>query len=190
MELKDILAISGQPGLYKYLATNSSGVIVESLTDKKRTLFPSNSKVSALVEIAIFTDGEEMPLADVFTKLYAQTSGKETISAKSTPEEMKKLLAAIVPNYDTERVHVSDIKKIISWFNILVGCGMKEFKLPEQEEAEQADGAATKTTKEAKPAKEGAAKPAAKATPKAKAGGGASAAAKGASKAQRPRPKV
>ena len=70
MELKEILAISGQPGLYKYVAQSSRGVIVESLSDGKRMNAASNSKVSALTEISIFTEGEDIPLAEVFTKIY------------------------------------------------------------------------------------------------------------------------
>lgn len=69
MELKEILAISGQPGLYKYVAQSSRGVIVESLSDGKRMNAASNSKVSALTEISIFTEGEDIPLAEVFTKI-------------------------------------------------------------------------------------------------------------------------
>ena len=110
MELKEILAISGQPGLYKYVAQSSRGVIVESLSDGKRMNAASNSKVSALTEISIFTEGE-------------------------APEKLKAYFAEVLPEYDRDRVHVSDMKKVFSWFNTLVGAGFTEFKLPAEQEA-------------------------------------------------------
>ncbi|MBP3289960.1 MAG: DUF5606 domain-containing protein [Alistipes sp.] len=134
MEFKDILAISGQPGLYKYVAHSSRGIIVESLSDGKRMNASATARVSALAEISMFTEGEDIPLADVFTRMYAHTEGKEGLSPKSTPEAMKAYFAEVLPEYDRERVHVSDIKKALSWFNILVGAGLTEFTLPEEEE--------------------------------------------------------
>ncbi|MDE5707610.1 MAG: DUF5606 domain-containing protein [Alistipes sp.] len=134
MELKEILAISGQPGLYKYVAQSTRGVIVESLLDGKRMNAASNSKVSALTEISIFTEGDDIPLAEVFSKIYAHTGGKEAISHKESPEALKAYFAEVLPEYDRDRVHVSDMKKVFSWFNILVGAGFTEFKLPEETE--------------------------------------------------------
>ena len=134
MELKEILAISGQPGLYKYVAQSSHGVIVESLSDGKRMNAASNSKVSALTEISIFTEGEDIALADVFTKIYAHTGGKEAISPKEAPEKLKAAFAEVLPEYDRDRVHVSDMKKCFAWYNILVRAGFTEFKLPSEAE--------------------------------------------------------
>lgn len=134
MELKEILAISGQPGLYKYVAQSTRGVIVESLIDGKRMNAASNSKVSALTEISIFTEGEDIALAEVFSKIYAHTGGKEAISHKESPEALKAYFAEVLPEYDRDRVHISDMKKVFSWFNILVGAGFTEFKLPEETE--------------------------------------------------------
>ena len=111
MELKEILAISGQPGLYKYVAQSSRGVIVESLSDGKRMNAASNSKVSALTEISIFTEGEDIPLAEVFTKIYEHTQGQPAISHKEAPEKLKAYFAEVLPEYDRDRVHVSDMKK-------------------------------------------------------------------------------
>lgn len=112
MELKEILAISGQPGLYKYVAQSSHGVIVESLSDGKRMNAASNSKVSALTEISIFTEGEDIPLAEVFTKIYEHTQGQPAISHKEAPEKLKAYFAEVLPEYDRDRVHVSDMKKV------------------------------------------------------------------------------
>ena len=133
MELKDILAISGQPGLYRYVAQSHTGVIVESLLDGKRSNVSATSRVSALTEISMFTEGEDIALADVFTKMYAYTGGKQAISHKESNDRLKEFFGTVLPDYDKERVHVSDIKKAISWFNILVEAGFTEFTLPEEE---------------------------------------------------------
>ena len=137
MEFKDVLAISGMPGLYKYVAQSKNGIIVESLADGHRMNASATSRVSALSEISMFTEGEDIPLADVFTRMYAHTEGKEGMSHKESADKMKAYFGEVLPEYDRERVHVSDIKKALSWFNILIGAGMTEFKLPE--EVEQAE---------------------------------------------------
>lgn len=136
MELKDILAISGWPGLYKFVARSQRGVIVESLADGRRMNAAMASKMSALTEISMFTENEDLPLAEVLTRIYAHTGGKETISHKENPEKLKACMAEVLPEYDRSRVHVSDMKKLFSWYNILVGAGMTEFKLPDDPAAE------------------------------------------------------
>lgn len=132
MKFNEIIAISGQPGLYKFVAQSPHGIIVESLADGKRINALATSKVSSLAEIAIFTEGEDIPLAEVMEKIFAHTAGKETISHKAEPDQMKALFKAVLPGYDRDRVHVSDMKKVISWFNMLVAAGMTEFKLEEE----------------------------------------------------------
>ena len=102
MEFKDILAISGQPGLYKYVAQSARGIIVESLGDGKRMNASATARVSALAEISMFTEGEDIPLADVFTRMYAHTGGKEALSPKATPDQMKAYFAEVLPEYDRE----------------------------------------------------------------------------------------
>ena len=138
MELKDILAISGQPGLFKYVAQSMRGVIVESLIDGKRMNASSTSRVSALTEISMFTEGEDIALADVFTNIWNYTEGKEAISHKESAERIQEEFAKVLPEYDRDRVHVSDMKKCFSWYNILVKAGFTEFKLPtENTESEE-----------------------------------------------------
>jgi len=134
MELKEILAISGQPGLYKYVAQSTRGVIVESLLDGHRMNAAANARVSALTEISMFTENDDIPLAEVFTRIYAHTEGREAVSPKESPEKLKAAFAEVLPEYDRDRVHLSDIKKCFSWYNILVGAGFTEFKRPENEE--------------------------------------------------------
>lgn len=129
MELKDILSISGYPGLYRYVAQAARGIIVESLVDDRRQAVPATAKVSALTEIAIFTQAEDLPLAEVLTRMYAHYNG-----AQAPAGDPAAVLAAVLPDYDRDRVHGSDMKKLVQWYNTLVAAGMTEFKLPEQPE--------------------------------------------------------
>lgn len=137
MKLNDIISISGQPGLFKFVAQGAGGIIVESLLDGKRTNARGSAKVSSLVEIAIYTDSDEVPLNKILETLFEKTGGKETISHKSEPAQLKALFAEILPDYDRDRVHVSDMKKLVSWYNILVGVGMTDFSVEEPSEEEE-----------------------------------------------------
>ena len=96
MELKDILAISGQPGLYKYVAQSMRGVIVESLADGKRMNASATSRVSALTEISMFTEGEDIALAEVFTNIWNYTGGQKAVSHKESPEKIKEEFAKVL----------------------------------------------------------------------------------------------
>lgn len=133
MELKEILAIPGQPGLFKYIAHSRNGVIVESLLDGHRMNASSTSRVSALTEISMYTTEDDVPLAEVFTKMYEISGGQQTVSAKDGEQKLREFFSQALPIYDEQRVHLSDIKKAVSWFNILLQAGFTEFKLPEEE---------------------------------------------------------
>lgn len=137
MELKEILSISGAPGLYKYVAQGKGGIIVESLADSRRTLVGGSAKVSALGDIAIFTDADEVSLADVFHEIFEKNNGAIAINNKSTNEELHAFMSEILPAYDRDRVHTSDIKKLASWYNLLVAAGMTTFKAKQEEAAEE-----------------------------------------------------
>lgn len=137
MELKDILAVSGYPGLYKYVAQAARGIIVESLADGKRMNAPTTAKVSALTEISIYTEGEDVPLASVFTSIYEQKNGGKAVSHKESAETLKAAFAEALPDYDRDRVHVSDMKKVFAWYNILVDAGFTEFRLPDEQTPEE-----------------------------------------------------
>ncbi len=137
MKFVEILAISGQPGLYKYVAQSKNGLIVESLVDGRRFNASGSSKVSALSEISIFTEGDDMPLNEVYTKIFAHTNGAKAVDHKAAPEQLKAFMAEALPEYDRERVRVSDMKKLFSWFNILVGAGMTDFSIEEPEAGEE-----------------------------------------------------
>jgi hypothetical protein len=137
MELSKILAITGRPGLYKMLAQTKNGLIVESLQDSKRHTAFSHERISSLEEISIFTTDEDLPLKDVLKKIYDKQNGEKAISHKSEAKELKAFFKEAVPNYDEENVYVSDIKKVIQWYNLLQEHNMLEF---DEEEEKKEDG--------------------------------------------------
>ncbi|UCE92778.1 MAG: DUF5606 domain-containing protein [Flavobacteriaceae bacterium] len=120
MTLEKVIAISGKPGLFEIISQSKAGVIVESLSDKKR--FPVNSlhNISTLNDIAIYTYEEEIPLKQVFCSIFDKEEGKETINPKSSKNDLLSYFAEVLPDFDQERVYASNIKKILSWYNSLV----------------------------------------------------------------------
>lgn len=112
--------MAGKPGLFKLIAQNKGGVVVESLLDGKRTSIPATANVSSLGDIAIYTYEEEVPLREVFKAMAAVTEGKEALSHKSSKNELEDFFGEVLPKFDQERVYASDIKKVVQWFNILV----------------------------------------------------------------------
>lgn len=131
------MAIAGYPGLYQYVAQGRNGIIVESLEDKKRTNIPSSAKVSALGEIAIYTDEEEVALRQVLLNIKEKMSGGPALDAKkASNDQLRKAMEEVLPSYDRDRVYTSDMKKLFLWYNILQQNDMLEFD-PE-EEAEEA----------------------------------------------------
>jgi hypothetical protein len=137
MNLKDILSISGYSGLYKYISQGRQGIIVESFEDKKRTCIYTTHKVTTLEDIAIYTSDKEVPLADIFKKIFEKENGGEAINHKASDEELKKYLAEILPDYDRERVYVSDIRKVVTWYNILHKNDLMKFDDEEEKEKEK-----------------------------------------------------
>ena len=146
MNLKEILSISGKPGLYKLTAQSRNGVIVESLEDDKR--FPSlaSQNVSALCDVAIYTRSEELPLEDIFKAIYKKENGGEAMSHKASNKELVAYFLEVVPEFDEERVYISHIKKVLSWYNIMHKNGLITM---EEEEAQTAEAPEKSTEKEA-----------------------------------------
>jgi hypothetical protein len=140
MDLKDLMAISGYPGLFKFVSQGRNAIIVESLEDKKRMSAYSTSKISTLEEIAVFTESGEVPLSDVFKKVYRHADGREVLSHKSAGNEIKDFFEEVLPDYDREKVYISDMRKIINWYNLLI-----QFNLlhPEEEEKTGPDDTGT-----------------------------------------------
>ncbi len=119
MDLTKILSISGKPDLYMQIAQSKNGMIVESLEDKKRLNAFATMKISSLQDIAIYTESEDLPLSDVFKKIFEKENEGQTISHKSSANELKSYFEEVLPDYDKDRVYVSDIKRVIKWYNIL-----------------------------------------------------------------------
>ncbi len=130
MNLSGIISITGMSGLYKVIAQTKNGLIVESLLDKKRVPAYSTNKVSTLEDVSIYSTGDDVPLKDVFQKIYDKEKGGPCIDHKLPDAELKKYFKAAFPEYDEERVYVSDIKKVLNWYNTL----QKEGLLEKQEE--------------------------------------------------------
>ncbi|MBN1926232.1 MAG: DUF5606 domain-containing protein [Prolixibacteraceae bacterium] len=126
--LKDILAISGQPGLFKMLSKGSNNVIVESLVNGKRFPAFSSNKIISLEDIAIYTSSGEVSLEKVLKKIAEKEGFKPSIDHKSSPDVLKNYFIEILPDYDQERVYVSDIKKVIHWYNMLLEKDMLVFE--------------------------------------------------------------
>jgi len=114
--LKGILSISGQPGLFKLVTETKNSIIVESLLTGKRIPAYSTSKISTLSDISIFTETGEILLTELFVRVLK--SGK-TISPKASTDEIKAFFGEVLPEYDKDRVYVSDMKKIIQWYQLL-----------------------------------------------------------------------
>ena len=131
--LKDILSISGHGGLFKYVSQARNGIIVESLEDQKRMQAHASAKVSALDDISIFTETEDIALKNVLKAIFDKENGGEAISHKSSNDELKKYFEQVLPSYDKERVYVSDIKKVINWYNILLKHNLLNFEEPVEE---------------------------------------------------------
>jgi hypothetical protein len=119
MILKDIIAISGQQGLFKFIAQGKNAMIVEHIETGKRTSAFSSAKVSSLEEISIFTENEDLPLGKIFNNISDKENGGPAIDSKSDPDKLKKYFEEIVPDYSREKVYVSDIRKVFLWYNIL-----------------------------------------------------------------------
>jgi hypothetical protein len=129
MELDKILAISKKPGLYKLVTQSRGGFIAESLIDQKRISVSISNNVSLLSEIAIYTLGEELPLKEVFAKIFDKENGAETsTSPKASKDDLEAYFFSVLPDYDEDRVYPSDIKKVLSWYNLLNKHQLLDFK--------------------------------------------------------------
>lgn len=128
--LKTILAVSGKPGLYKLISQAKNMLIVESLSDKKRLPIYASDKVISLGDIAMYTDDDEVPLVKVLAAVQEKEKGAVASIdyKKASADELNAFMAEVLPDYDRDRVHVSDIKKLIQWYNLLTESGENDFK--------------------------------------------------------------
>lgn len=127
--LKKILSIAGKPGLYNLISYGKNMLIVENLSDGKRFPAYSHDKIISLGDIAIYTYNEEVALSEVMQTIYDKNEGKAVDAKKySDKKTLFDFFKEILPEFDQERVYPNDIKKVISWYNILVGAGFTSFK--------------------------------------------------------------
>jgi Domain of unknown function (DUF5606) len=137
MILKDILAISGEPGLFKFVAQGKNAIIVEHLETKKRSSAYGSAKVSSLDDIAIFTDKEDLPLGKVFDLIHEKENGGPAPDSKSDLVKLKAWFEGVLPEYSKDKVYTSDIKKVAQWYNILHNLNLLVKEEPEKEAEEK-----------------------------------------------------
>lgn len=147
-----ILSITGKPGLYRLINQGKNMLIVENVATGKRNPVYARDKVISLADVAIYTTGEDMPLYDVFDKISAKNNG-EVVDMGSLKDDakMRSYFAEILPEFDNERVHNGDIRKVFQWYNTLVSNGIKDFKgeeIAEDQAAEAAEDADEAQAKE------------------------------------------
>ncbi|MCC6691434.1 MAG: DUF5606 domain-containing protein [Bacteroidia bacterium] len=137
MDLSGIISIAGMSGIYKVVAQTKNGLIVESLIEKKRMPTYATQRVSALDDISIFTSGDDISLKDVFQKIMDKLSNAPAPDHKSTDDELKTFFTSVLPEYDKERVYVSDIRKVVMWYNILQKNDLLKKEEPASDDSEK-----------------------------------------------------
>jgi hypothetical protein len=153
MDLSKILSIAGKNGLFKVVSQAKNAVIVESLNDSKRFPAFGHEKMSSLEEISVFTTGDDLALKEVFKAFHEKLQDKPAIDHKSDSATLKKFFLEMVPAYDQDRVYISDIKKMVSWYNTLLEKGLLDFTEEVKEPEAGETPAESEATKEETPEK-------------------------------------
>lgn len=135
-DLTKILAVSGQHGLFEYVAQARNGVIAESLSDRRRTVLGSTGRISTLADISIYTSEGEMKLADVFLAVNKALDGADAPTSKAPEKEVVALFEKAVPDYDADRFYVSHMRKILDWYSQIVKYASLDFVKEEEEKAD------------------------------------------------------
>lgn len=143
MNIKDIIAISGEPGLFKFIAQGKNAIIIEHLETKKRSSAYSSAKVSSLEDISIFTETEDMPLGKVFDLIFKKENGGKAIDSKNDADKLRTYFEEVLPEYAKERVYPSDIKKVVQWYNTLQSLDLLLKDEPEKDSNEEVKETAT-----------------------------------------------
>ena len=136
--LKNILAITGKPGLYKLVSRGNNMLIVESLVDGKRMPTYARDKIVALSDVSMFTDADDIALSEVLTNA-GKKEGLKVVAMnvkKASNAELQAWFDQVLPNWDRDRVYPSDIRKLIQWYNILINAGITDFTVEEEAEEE------------------------------------------------------
>ncbi|MGZ3901461.1 MAG: DUF5606 family protein [Bacteroidia bacterium] len=157
IDLTGIISISGQPGLYKIVAQSKNGIIVEGLSDKKRVNVYSSTKVSTLGDISMFTTGDDKPIEEIMTSIFEKEKGGAAVDNKADDKTVEKYFAEILPDYDKDRVYVSNMRKLFSWYNALQSTGNLKEK-EEKKEGEEKTKVTKSVEEKAKAAKKSASK--------------------------------
>lgn len=144
-DLARILSVSGQHGLFNYIAQARNGAIVEALSDKRRTCFDMKSRITTLADISIYTSEGEMKLQEVFQKFHDTLGEADAPTSKASADELKALFLKAIPNYDGDRFYVSHMKKVVDWYNEL-----KNFASLDFEEGNEGEAASEETKEEDK----------------------------------------
>lgn len=153
MDLSGILSIAGHAGLFKLIAQMKNGMLVESLLDGKRMPAYATQRILSLEEISIYTQEDDVPLADVFDLLAKKTKAKSSLDPKKVSmDELRAQLKEVLPNYDEERVYASDIKKLFLWYNLLAEKGLVE-TTEKEKKAKPEDSGSDKKKKKTEGAK-------------------------------------
>ncbi len=137
--LKNILAITGKPGLYKLISRGNNMLIVESLVDGKRMPTYARDKIVALSDVSMFTEGDDVKLSEVLTNA-GKKEGLKAVAIdvkKASNAELQAWFDKVLPDWDRDRVYPSDIRKLIQWYNILIQAGFTDFSEKEETEEEQ-----------------------------------------------------
>ncbi|MEL6696469.1 MAG: DUF5606 domain-containing protein [Bacteroidota bacterium] len=153
---KDIVAVTGSPGLYQIVKADDRAIVVESLDGrKKRQLIKGNMVVSKLTDVSIYTKTDSEPLVTIFKSIHEQFGSELPVEKKSSKNELMGFLGKVLPDFDEERVYPSNVKKLISWYHIMLGLGV-EFVVEDEEEKEEGEEAAAneETTEAAAEAEE------------------------------------
>lgn len=137
MTIDKIIAVSGKPGLYELISGGKKNIIVQSLLDGKRFPIAAITNISTLDSIAIYTHTEEVPLTEVLYAIFQKEEGKPALSHKENAQVLKAFFTEILPEYDTERVYVSNIKKVVQWYNLLLEKDFDFNTLEPKDEAEE-----------------------------------------------------
>lgn len=147
IDLTGIISISGQPGLFKIIAQSKNGIIIEGLADKKRTNIYSTTKVSTLADIGMYTTGDDKPMEEIITVIFEKEKGGPCVDAKADDKAITAYFASVLPDYDKERVYVSNMRKLFNWYTILQTTGNlkeKDANAAETEESKALKAAADK----------------------------------------------
>lgn len=137
MNLEGIISVSGKPGLYKVISKKKSGLVVESVPEGKKLNIYALDKVSALEDISIYTYEDDIPLTDIYAKLFELEGGKKSIGHKEDAKLLKSKMLEILEDYDQDRVYISDLKKLFQWYNLLVSANLL---IVEKEEEDKKEG--------------------------------------------------